>query len=60
VPIVARIVWEDDGEDRLETVALGWTRRNVYVRMTDTRDRLRAVWPAAADVTVDDRIEVLC
>jgi hypothetical protein len=46
-----RIVWADDGEQYLETVALGWTGRNVYVRMTDTRYRLRAVWLDAADVT---------
>jgi hypothetical protein len=51
VPIVARIVWEDDREEYLNTVALGWTGRNVYVRMTDTRYRLRAVWLDAADVT---------
>ena len=35
VPITARIVWEDDGEEHIETVALGWTRHNVYVRMPD-------------------------
>jgi hypothetical protein len=37
VPIVARIVWEQDGEEQFETVALGWTGRNVYVRVTDPR-----------------------
>ena len=25
VPVVARIVWEHDGEEQLETVALGWS-----------------------------------
>jgi hypothetical protein len=25
VPVVARIVWEDDGEEFIETVAAGWT-----------------------------------
>jgi hypothetical protein len=50
VPIVARIVWADDGEEQVETVALGWSGRGVYVRMTDTRYRLRAVWLDAADV----------
>jgi hypothetical protein len=34
VPIVARVIWEDDGEEHLETVALGWAGRDVYVRMT--------------------------
>jgi hypothetical protein len=43
--------WADDGEEFLETVALGWTGKNVYVRMSDTRYQLRAVWLDAADVT---------
>jgi hypothetical protein len=51
VPIVARIVWADDGEEHLDTVALGWTGRDVYVRLPDRRYRLRAVWLDAADVT---------
>jgi hypothetical protein len=53
VPIVARVVWADDGEEYLnsDTVALGWTGRHMYVRMTDTRFRLRAVWLDVADVT---------
>ena len=25
VPVVARIMWEHDGEERVETVALGWS-----------------------------------
>jgi hypothetical protein len=29
VPVTARIVWEDDGEEQFETVALGWIGRNV-------------------------------
>jgi hypothetical protein len=44
-------VWAEDGEEQVATVALGWTGRDVYVRMTDTRYRLRAVWLDAADVT---------
>jgi hypothetical protein len=27
VPITARIVWEQDGEEQVQTVALGWTGR---------------------------------
>jgi hypothetical protein len=44
VPITARIVWAEDGEEHIDTVALGWTGRDVYVRITDTRYQLRAVW----------------
>jgi len=51
VPVVARIVWEGDGEDFIETVAAGWSGQNVYVRLPDRRYRLTSVWLDAADVT---------
>jgi hypothetical protein len=41
---------EDDGEEQLETEALGWTGRNVYVRLPDPRYRFTAVWLDAVDV----------
>ena len=44
VPITARIVWADDGEEYIDTIALGWTSRDVYVRMTDARYRFTTVW----------------
>jgi hypothetical protein len=47
---MARIVWEYDGEEQFETVALGWTGRDVYVRMPDRCYRFTAVWLDAADV----------
>jgi hypothetical protein len=50
VPVVARIVWEDDGEDYLETEAAGWTGQLVYVRVPDRRYRLTSVWLNAVDV----------
>jgi hypothetical protein len=50
VPIVARIVWADDGEEFIETFAAGWTGQNVYVRLPDRRYRLTSVWLDAADV----------
>jgi hypothetical protein len=50
VPIVARIVWERDGEEQLETEALGWSGQNVYVRPLDPRYRFTAAWLDAADV----------
>jgi hypothetical protein len=31
VPVVARIMWEDDGEEHIDTVATGWTGRHVYI-----------------------------
>jgi hypothetical protein len=37
-------------KEHLETEALGWTGRDVYVRMTDPRYRLTSVWLRAEDV----------
>jgi hypothetical protein len=51
VPDVARIVWEDDGEEYIDAVAAGWSGKNVYVRMPDTRWRLTSVRLDAADIT---------
>jgi hypothetical protein len=45
------VVWADDGAEHIDTVALGWTGREVYVRMPDRRYQFTAVWLAAADVT---------
>jgi len=42
VPIIARLVWDHGGEEWVDTVALGWTGRDVYVRMTDRRYQPRA------------------
>ena len=50
VPVVARILWEDDGEEYLDTEAAGWSARLVYVRVNDRRYRLTSVWLDAADV----------
>jgi hypothetical protein len=51
VPVTVRVVWAEDGEERIDTVALGWTGRNVYVRMEGPMYRFTAVWLDAADVT---------
>jgi hypothetical protein len=49
VPVVARIVWERDGEEQLETEALGWLDQNVCLRLPDPRHRFTAVWLNSAD-----------
>jgi hypothetical protein len=51
VPITARIVWELDGEEHIETEAAGWSGQLVYIRLSDPRYRFTAVWLDAADVT---------
>jgi hypothetical protein len=50
VPVVARVVWEDDGEEYMETEAVGWSGQLVAVRVSDRRYRLTSVWLNAADV----------
>lgn len=50
VPVTARIVWEDDGEEYIDTEAAGWGGQLVYVRMPDRRYRLTSVWLDAVDV----------
>jgi hypothetical protein len=49
VPVV-RIVWEDDGEEYIDTEAAGWSGHLVYMRVPDRRYRLTSVWLDAADV----------
>ncbi|MBD0292194.1 MAG: hypothetical protein ICV70_01295 [Jiangellaceae bacterium] len=50
IPILARILWDRDGGERMDTVVLGWTRREVYLRMSDRRYNFAACWLDAADV----------
>ena len=51
VPILARVVWADTGEEEwLESEAMGWTGDLVYVNMWHTRYSANACWLRAADV----------
>jgi hypothetical protein len=40
-----------DGEQSIDTVALGWSGQHVYVRIADARRRTRAIWLDDADFT---------
>lgn len=51
IPVTARIVWERDGVELVETAATGWTSRLVLVLMSDRRTRTRGVWLDPADVS---------
>lgn len=51
VPVVARLVWADDGEELVETVATAWTSPLVLVAVGDPRSAYRGVWVPARDVT---------
>ncbi len=50
VPVVARIVWERDGAECVETHAFAWTHDLVLVQLVDPRFRFRGVWLDPADV----------
>lgn len=48
--VTARIMWERDGLELVETVAAGWTSRLVLVDLDDRRTYVRAVWLDPSDV----------
>jgi hypothetical protein len=50
IPISARIVSGDTGEEFIDTVALGWSGDLVYVDMAGTGYGLNAYWRRADDV----------
>lgn len=50
VPVRARVVWERDGQEFIETVAHAWTSRLVLVMLSDPRAELRGVWLDPGDV----------
>jgi hypothetical protein len=50
VPIVATIRWAVDGEEHINTEALGWTGQAVYLRRVDRRCQTDAIWLDGADV----------
>jgi hypothetical protein len=43
-------VWETDGEELVQTTALGWTGQAVHVRLADPRCRTNAIGLDGADV----------
>jgi hypothetical protein len=50
IPVVARICWERDGDETVDTVVHVWTSRAVLVELTDPRRRTHGVWVSADDV----------
>ncbi len=50
VPVTARVQWERDGAEPVDTVALGWSGRAVWVRIYDPRCQTKAIWLRAEDV----------
>ncbi|AEI11799.1 hypothetical protein [Cellulomonas gilvus] len=50
IPVRARLVWERDGEEIIETMATHWAGRAVLVRTSDRRRRFHGVWLDSTDV----------
>jgi hypothetical protein len=54
-------ILRSDGEEQFETVALGWTGHNVYLRMPDRCYRFTAVWlNARTSRDISNARSVLC
>lgn len=50
IPVTARVVWERDGVEEIDTVVWAWTSRSVLVEMHDVRRQTIGVWLPAHDV----------
>ncbi|MCR6649689.1 MAG: hypothetical protein NVV70_16715 [Cellulomonas sp.] len=44
------LVWERDGEDTRETIAVAWAGRSVLVSVNDRRVQVQWAWLDASDV----------
>ena len=51
IPVTARLVWADDGEEWVESRAMRWRGRHVFVALHDRRNGyVQGVWIDASDV----------
>lgn len=50
IPVTARIVWERDGLELVDTIAYAWFGRTVLVEILDPRLYTHGVWVHASDV----------
>lgn len=50
IPVRARIVWERDGEQTIDTQVAAWTYDLVLVELLDPRSKVRGVWLVPGDV----------
>lgn len=50
IEVTARLVWEHDGVELLETVVWAWSGRAVLVELHDRRRQTIGVWLPARDV----------
>lgn len=50
IPVRARILWETDGVELIDTVATAWTHSLVLVLVDDARARVRGTWVDVGEV----------
>lgn len=50
IPVVARIIWQRDGQQLIDTRAWDWVGRDVRVDILDERWETGGVWVDAGDV----------
>lgn len=50
IPVRARIEWETDGVELIDTVATAWTHSLALVAVDDARSRFRGVWVDVGEV----------
>lgn len=50
IDVTVRVVWERDGEEKLNGVATRWTADRVYVELADPRIGTTGIWVAPSDV----------
>lgn len=50
VPVRVRLIWQRDGPELLDTIALGWAGHLVRVQVRDLRSRAAYAWVHAEHV----------
>lgn len=50
IPVRVRLIWQRDGTELLDTIAVGWAGQLVHVQVRDVRVRIRFAWVHAEHV----------
>lgn len=50
VPVLARVLWQVDGEELVRTFVDAWAGGDVHIALPDPRRRIAWAWLAAKDV----------
>jgi hypothetical protein len=50
IPVRVRLIWQRDGAELLDTIAVGWAGQLVHVQVRDVRVRIGFAWVHAEHV----------